>query len=90
MIVVRVELWPKGWKGKPPHELMRMHITNDGTASDGSGDSPRGNYRVELFRKGCKTILRTGHVEDFPRRSYHVGRLVLRALAACFSEERRD
>ena len=88
MIVVRVELWPKGWEGKPPHELMHMHITNDGTASDGTGDSKRGNYSFELLRKGSKEVLRTGRVEDFPRRSYHVGRLLYRALASVYPEER--
>ena len=84
MIVVRVELWPKGWEGKPPHELMCMHITNDGT-----GGESRGNYNVEIFRRGARGVMRLVRVEDFPRRSYHVGRLVLRALAACFPEERR-
>ena len=89
MIVIRVELWPGGWPGNA-RELMRMHIINDGTASDGSGNSPRGNYRVALFRKGSQTkIFRTGAVKNYPRRSYHIGRLILRALASCFPEERR-
>ncbi len=82
MIVVRVELWPGGWPDKA-RELMRLHITNAGTGSD-----KRGNYRVKLFRKGSQSVLRTGSVEDFPRRSYHIGRLLYRALASCFPEER--
>ncbi len=89
MIVVRVEIWPKGQSLKA-RELMCMHITNDGTLSDGSGDSKRGNYRVQLFRKGCDNVFRTGHVENYPRRSYHVGRLIYRALASCFPEEVRN
>ena len=84
MIVVRVELWPGGWERKA-RELMRLHIINDGT-----GNSKRGNYRVMLFRKGNRSVLRSGRVEDFPRRSYHVGRLIYRALASCFPEERRQ
>ncbi len=89
MIVVRVELWPGGRASKS-RELMRMHITNDGTASDGTGDSSRGNYYVDLFRKGSHRVQRIGRVEDFPRRSYHVGRLLCRALVSCFPEERRN
>ncbi len=84
MIVIRVELWPGGWPSKA-RELMRMHITNDATGSD-----KRGNYRVELFRRGRQGVLRMGRVEDFPRRSYHIGRLLLRALATCFPEERKS
>ncbi len=82
MIVVRVELWSFG----EVRELMRMHITNDSTVSD----SPRGNYFVEVFRKGSLTdVIRTGTVKDYPRRDYPVGRLLTRALLACFPEERR-
>ncbi len=85
MIVIRVELH----SFCKVRELMRMHITNDGSLSDGSGDSPRGNYRVDLFRKGSLVdITRTGTVKDYPRKSYHVGRLLIRALASVFPEER--
>ena len=86
MIVIRVELYSFG----KVRELMCMHITNDGTLSDGSGDSPRGSYNVDLFRDGSRVdIARTGTVKDYPR-GHHIGRLILRALASVFPEERHD
>lgn len=96
MIVVKVELW--GARTGKVRELFRMTLSNDGTQGDGN----RGNYDVALFRKGTTVItkkgsniirsgstgvLRRGRVENFPRRSYHVGRLVLRALRSVFPEE---
>ena len=85
MIVVRVELWAAR-TGKV-RELFRMTLANDGTQSDGN----LGMYTVDLYRRGkykSLSVLRQGRVEDFPRKSYHVGRLVLRALKSCFPEEK--
>ena len=87
MIVIKVELWPGG--RRKTRELFRMTLTNDGSLSDGL----RGNYDVNLFRRTSDGVLRTGilrrgRVEGFPRKSYHVGRLVLRALKSCFPEEK--
>lgn len=86
MIVIKVELHSAN--SRLITTLMRMHITNDGTIKD----PKRGNYIAHLFRKGAltrpKNVTRTGYVKDFPRHSYHIGRLVLRALADLFPEER--
>ena len=84
MIVIKVDLVSANGS-KYNRELMRMTITNDGTSTD----NRRGNYLARLFRKGSRTeVIRMGRVKDFPRQSYHIGRLVLRCLAAVFPEER--
>ncbi len=87
MIVVKVELW-SAQSGRT-RELFRMTLANDGSGGDGK----RGSYDVTLFRRTKnqrlrRDHLRKGRVEDFPRKSYHVGRLVLRALKSVFPEEK--
>ena len=47
MIVVKVELWPKGHEEKAI-ELARMFLANDGT----SKDPKLGHYDVAVMRKG--------------------------------------
>ena len=85
MIVVKVELWSARTKQARP--LALMTISN-------RGDHPifrRGNYDVRVARKGKlpdDKPLRVGEVLDFPRHSYHVLRLVLRALKSAFPEEK--
>lgn len=64
-----------------------MEICNDGSQSDGSGDSPRGSYYGRIYRKGGRAVQRRGEVHDFPRRSYSVWRLILRMLRDCYPEE---
>lgn len=78
MIVVRVELH-SAITGKVT-EIAKMRISNDGT-----GNGPRGNYDVATLRKGDSdhsAPLRAGRVEGHARLSYHVWKLVARALAA--------
>ncbi len=82
MIVVKVELW--GARTGKVRELFNMTLSNDGEL----GDSYRGNYDVALYRKGTSKVIRRGRVDNFPRKNYHVGRLVLRALKSVFPEER--
>ncbi len=91
MIVVKIELWPGGNERKSV-ELGRTYINNTGGTDD------RGEYDVRVCRKGkldfLKDVLRgrgplrTGHVSDYPRLSYNVWRLVLRALLEAFPEEK--
>jgi hypothetical protein len=90
MIVIRVDL----------HHAVKGGITRLFTMTiSNTGDHPqrpdRGNYVIRLGRKGQTGIkavhaspLRTARVENYPRQSYHVGRLVLRSLKALFPEER--
>ena len=69
-----------------------MDICNDGThAQSGDINSLRGNYNGVVYRKGHSKLphwLRKGRVDDYPRMSYNVWRLVLRMLRSCFPEER--
>lgn len=71
-------------------------------ANDGSRLHDRGNYDVAVLRKGAtwtelmdkgfdeadKVVARRGRVEDYPRLSYNVWRLVSRAIRSAFPEEK--
>ena len=91
MLVVNIELHSAN-TGKVS-TLGRMIIANDGTS-----DNPkRADYDVMVGRKSdaentlkvFMNPLRRGRVKDYPRLSYNVWRLVLRALRAAFPEEKR-
>jgi hypothetical protein len=94
MIVVKIEMWPKGDESKK-YEIGRTFIYNAG------GTLTRANYEVRVCRKGGlnkapsvsdlhsgEGFARTGRVEGYPRLSYNVWRLILRALRSCFPEEK--
>lgn len=90
MIVVKIELWPQGDASRM-HELGRTYIWNDAT----TGDPARGNYGVAVCRRGVfgwpnalNSATRRGEVRDYPRLSYNVWRLIIRALLSAFPEER--
>ena len=88
MLVVRVELW-SAITGKKT-EIGRMYVANDGTSTN----HKRGNYDVKVARRGSTKYegwdklkpVRTGRVEDWPRQSYSVWRLVAKALKSAFPE----
>jgi len=93
MIVIRVDYWPDGDK-EQSYELGRAYVANDGT-----GTTDRGNYNVAICRKGKAAIphpvvnggpqaTREGRVEDYQRERLPMWRLVMRALASAFPEER--
>jgi len=83
MIVIKIELWPLGFESRKK-ELGRMHIINKG-----SGSLIRGDYGVKVMRRGTKDkVQRTGEVTSYPRESYSVWRLVMRALKSAFPEEK--
>lgn len=83
MIVIKIELWPLGFESQK-REIGRMHITNKGTNTGNRGD-----YRVDLMRRGTTDkVLRTGDVDNFPRKSNSVWKLVLKSLRTVFSEEK--
>lgn len=76
MLVVRIELH-SAITGKVT-EIGRMHIINTDT-----GTQKRGNYDVEIMRRGTTDkVQRRGSVTDYPRLSYTVWELVRRALVA--------
>ncbi len=89
MLVVKVELHSA--IGGKIETIGQMVIDNIG------GDTKRGNYRVRVMRKSSAMIsmlrgkvqpARAGEVFDYPRQSYSVWRLVFRALAECYPEEK--
>lgn len=94
MIVVKLELWPGGDASRS-HEIGRTYINNVG------GAGKRGDYDVRVMRKDYgpdtvsmrnvfadgKGIARKGHVSNYPRLSYNVWRLIVRALLSAFPEE---
>lgn len=72
MVVVKIELWPKGQKDKA-RTLGVVTIANDGT-----GDTRKGNYNAVLSHSGKyfdkEGIWRTGRVERHSRNlsPYHL------------------
>ena len=90
MLVVKVELH-SAITGKVKL-LGAAIIHNVGTSHDGK----LGTYGVCVakkpdahdLRKIMKKPLRTGEVLDYPRLSYNVWRLVIRALRSAFPEEK--
>lgn len=91
MLLVTLELYPGG-SSKHRRVIGRTIIANVG------GSSERGNYSVFVGRRGrfkdqreiFTKPVRKGAVEDYPRLSYNVWRLVIRALLSAFPEERRN
>lgn len=87
MIAVKIELWPGGDESRS-EEIGRMYITNDG-----SGSKKRGNYDAHVCRKDNfrrpahpgSNATREARVEDYPKQSYTVWKLVKRALNNAFS-----
>lgn len=74
MLVVKVELH-SAITGEVS-EIGRMRIINDGTAPD-----RRGNYNIELMRRGANhRVQRSGRVFDHPRLTQSVWQLVAKAL----------
>jgi hypothetical protein len=90
MIVVKVEI--HRFSTGTVEQLGEMRIWNTGHGTD-----TRGSYEVAVvkddgkfadpFGAVPKKILRTGYVANYPRLSYHIFRLVLRALKSAFPEE---
>ncbi len=82
MIIVTIELQSAITNKRS--KLGVMHICNDGT-----GTVKRGNYFAHIMRKGSwNKPVRLGKVKDYPRASYSVWRLVMRALKDAFPEEK--
>ena len=89
MIVVKIEL----------HSAITKKVTLLGTAiisnMDMSADGTRADYNVKVGRKDKldfqsihQNPLREGKVVDYPRLTYNVWRLVIRALKSAFPEEK--
>ncbi len=86
MIVVKIELWPKGYEEKA-REIGRMTLHN--LFATTVSNPKRGDYEVNVMRRGTTTTSqRRGVVEDYPRHSYNIWRLIARALKETFPEEK--
>lgn len=91
MIVVEIKLI-SAKTGKT--ELLGQTIINN---VDTSENGKRGWYRVRVgkkrdagdLKKVWTSPLRTGNVDNYPRLSFNVWRLVIRALLAAFPEEKK-
>lgn len=75
MLRVTVELVPHGVESRK-RTLATMEIANDGTASDGSGNSEFGNYNGVLHAEYTPPAGRKGRVTNFARRKQSVWSLV--------------
>ena len=84
-------MWPGGDESRR-YELGRSYLYNDG-----DGTAARGNYEVRVCRKGKHDVTqrqlvagdgftRTARVENWPRKSYNIWLLILRALRKAFPE----
>ena len=91
MIVIKLELH-SAITGKVT-EIGRTIIANTGSCDD----ITRSDYTVYVSRRGkefsnkrtLRSPLRKGSVEDYPRLTYNVWRLVTRGLLSAFPEEQR-
>ena len=85
MLVVKLELHSA--RTGEVTEIGRMIIHNVSGGGKGRYDK-RADYVAEVYRKGRKNqIMRVGKVENYPRLSYNVWRLVARSLLSAFPEE---
>jgi len=80
MIKVTIELLPHGFE-RNKSTLGIMEIFNKGT---GTGVS--GHYGFRIFRKGSKTIWKSGDVEGFPRKRLLSWDLLYRCLHSILQE----
>lgn len=88
MLVLKLEL----------HSAVTGEVTEVGRTLiyNVGGTEDRGDYAVKVGRKARRFSnrkvhekpLRTGEVKDYPRMTYNVWRLVIRALMDAFPEER--
>ncbi len=75
MIVVHVEMWPKG------DEKRKYHLGTAKIANDKTGTGATGNYKATLSRKGSpNSIWKTVNVKGFPRKRLLTWDLVYRVL----------
>ena len=81
MIVVKVELWPGG-KESEAVRLGTAYITKDGGAS--TTTMADYDFRVEGKKAGQSVGHGTGRISGWPRKRYHVWRLVREVLNGNF------
>ncbi len=77
MIVLKIEMWPRGEKAKA-YPLGSARIWNNAT-----GTASIGNYGFKLFRKDGRQY-KEGIIANFPRKRLLVWDLLFRALCQHF------
>lgn len=80
MIVIKVELWPKG------SERLKKLLAISTIANDGSGSTSVGNYGYKLFGANGRTM-KVGRVEKFRRLEDHVWKLIAKVLKDAYPSE---
>jgi len=76
MIKVTIELWPFG------QEKFKKILSSFDIANDGTGNTKRGNYKAR-FNNKKEWIEKV--VEDYPRQTYPVEKLVYKVLKAKYA-----
>lgn len=62
MVVVKIELWPRG------DESRKIHLGTATITNDGKGTVLKGDYKVKLSKWGRpKVAWKVGEVKNFPR-----------------------
>lgn len=79
MIVVRIEMWPRG-NEKRKYPLGEIRIANVG------GTEASGDYSVTMLKRHRKSVWKTGHVHAFKRKRLGPYDLLLRSLIACIGD----
>jgi len=74
MIVVKIELWPGGFKKESRKKLLGTLLI---ARTKITPDRKRADYLVRMIRKHSE---RTATVKDYPRKAYPPDELVRRAL----------
>lgn len=87
MIVVTVEVWPKGNEEKK-YLLTRARVTNIG------GNTKVANYQYVLekhkYAKSPEGVWKTGQIEDFPRQAKGMWDLLYHILRHAVGYRNRD
>lgn len=90
MIVVNIEMWPRGDESKK-YSIGKMFIWNRGNIKlHQETNGTRGDYEFELLRRDkvdvphneteTKDITARGRIENWPKRSYTIWKLIKRCL----------
>ena len=81
MLVVRIELWPKGDR----RQAKVLHTAQ--IANNGKGSLTVGNYTATFSARGGKTRWRTSRVSNFPRKAKGAWYLLYEALKNALDHE---
>lgn len=83
MVVIRVELWPRGARN---HD--RFVVLAEAQIENIGGTMTSGNYRYRLFGKG-RRLMGTGDVIGYKRVAHHTWRLIKMVLDDFYKDRPR-